>query len=105
MKKVTVFVYGAEQVCPSCVSLPSSKETASWLEAALKRKYGEQVDVCYVDIHQPVGEAEAAFAKRVIEEDLWYPVVVIEGEVVAEGNPKLKVISQLLENMGAVQKV
>ncbi|AUS07927.1 disulfide oxidoreductase [Laceyella sacchari] len=104
MKTITVFVYGAEQICPSCVNFPSAKETSSWLEAALKRKYGEQVDVRYVDIHEPVGSAETvAFAKRVLDEDLWYPVVVIEGEIVAEGNPKLKEICQKIERVGVKQ--
>jgi disulfide oxidoreductase YuzD len=58
--------------------------------------------VRYVDIHQPEGDKEAAFSRRVIEEDLWYPVVVIEDEIVAEGNPKLKEICRVLEERGVV---
>jgi disulfide oxidoreductase YuzD len=97
---IKVYVYGAEQVCPSCVSFPSSKETASWLTHALERKYGKVVDVQYVDIHAPIGEEQELFAKRVFEEDLWYPVVVIQNEVIAEGNPKLKTICERLEKLG-----
>ncbi|WP_124726675.1 YuzD family protein [Staphylospora marina] len=100
--QIEVLVYGAETICPSCVNLPSSRETASWLEAALARKYGQQVTVRHVDIHQPDGEEEAAFSKRVIEEDLWYPVVVIDGVIIAEGNPKLKKIREELEKRGCV---
>jgi disulfide oxidoreductase YuzD len=100
--KIEVLVYGAETLCPSCVNLPSSRETAGWLEAALARKYGDQVAVRYVDIHQPTGNEEAKFSRRVIEEDLWYPVVVIEGEIIAEGNPKLKKIYEVLEKKGLV---
>jgi disulfide oxidoreductase YuzD len=95
-----VLVYGAEQTCPSCVNLPSAKETSTWLQAALRRKFGNQVEVKYIDIYSPTGEKEIAFSKRVIDEDLWYPVVVIEDEIIAEGNPKLKQIVKKLEELG-----
>ncbi|PTX59130.1 disulfide oxidoreductase YuzD [Melghirimyces profundicolus] len=100
MEKAEVLVYGAEELCPSCVHLPSARETASWLEAALKRKYGDVVSVRYVDIHAPGGEEETAFSRRVIEDELWYPVVVIQGEIVGEGNPRLKDIQRKLKAMG-----
>lgn len=99
-KTVEIRVYGAEELCASCVNLPSAQETTTWLEAALGRKYGDRVQVRYIDIHHPEGEEETAFSRRVIEEDMWYPVVVIEGEVVGEGNPKLKDIRQKLEALG-----
>lgn len=38
-KKVAIQVYGAEQICASCVGAPSSKDTFEWLKAALSRKY------------------------------------------------------------------
>lgn len=98
--KAEVLVYGAEEICASCVNLPSSEETASWLKAALDRKYGDQVSVRYVDIHRPAGEEESAFSRRVMEEDLWYPVVVIDGEIVGEGNPRLKKIQRKLQELG-----
>ncbi|GGA44308.1 disulfide oxidoreductase [Kroppenstedtia guangzhouensis] len=98
--KVEVLVYGARELCPSCVNLPSSEETASWLSAALGRKYGDQVLVRYVDIHHPTGEEETAFSRRVVKEDLWYPVVVIDGEIVGEGNPRLKEIQHKLKELG-----
>ncbi|MBO8176281.1 MAG: YuzD family protein [Bacillus sp. (in: Bacteria)] len=103
MEKVAeIVVYGAEQVCPSCVNLPSSKETYEWLEAAISRKFPNQpFTIKYVDIFQPPEDEEMkAFAIRVIEEDLFYPVVVIEGEIVGEGNPKLKTIYAKLEKYG-----
>ncbi|EGK07784.1 YuzD family protein [Kroppenstedtia eburnea] len=98
--KVEVLVYGAEELCASCVNLPSSAETASWLSAALGRKYGNRVSVRHVDIHHPTGEKEKAFSRRVVEEDLWYPVVVIDGEIVGEGNPRLKEIQHKLKELG-----
>lgn len=92
-----ITVYGTNQLCPSCVQLPSSKETASWLEAALGRKYGEQVQVHYVDFQQPQTEQDQAWAQKIVDEDLWYPVVVIDNKIVAEGNPRLKEIYHILE--------
>lgn len=99
---VEIILYGAEQLCPSCVNLPSSKETIEWLEAAISRKFPDQpFKITYVDIYQPPQESEKeAFAKRVIEEDLFYPVVVIKDKIVGEGNPRLKTIFSELEKYG-----
>jgi disulfide oxidoreductase YuzD len=99
---VEIILYGAEQLCPSCVNLPSSKETFEWLEAALSRKYPEQsFKMTYVDIYQPPSDPEKeSFAKRVIEEDMFYPVVVIKNKIVGEGNPRLKTIFLEMEKYG-----
>ncbi|CEG28418.1 YuzD family protein [Bacillus sp. B-jedd] len=101
-KKVEIIVYGAEQLCPSCVNLPSSKETYEWLEAAVSRKFPDQpFDITYVDIYNPPAEEEKQeFAERVIEEDMFYPVVLIDETVVGEGNPRLKTIFAELEKHG-----
>ncbi|MBA2875629.1 YuzD family protein [Thermaerobacillus caldiproteolyticus] len=107
-KPVEICVYGAEVICPSCVNLPSSKETYEWLEAAIKRKYPDQpFTISYIDIfNPPEDEEKKAFAAKVIEEDLFYPVVLVEGTIVGEGNPKLKVIYEAMEKYGykAVEK-
>ena len=97
-----ITIYGAEQICASCVNLPSSKDTYEWLEAAVKRKFPEQpVILDYVDImNPPEDEKKREFAKRVIEEDLFYPVVLIGEKIVAEGNPRLKTIFSELEKYG-----
>ncbi len=102
-KTVELSVYGAEILCPSCVNLPSAKETYEWLEAAISRKYPNQpFKISYVDIYNPPADDEEKvnFANRVIEEDMFYPVVVIEGEIVGEGNPKLKHVYEELEKYG-----
>ncbi|MEW8969244.1 YuzD family protein [Mesobacillus jeotgali] len=103
-KEVEIVVYGAEVLCPSCVNLPSSKETYEWLEAAISRKYADQpFKIVYVDIHNPPEEeAKKEFAEKVIEEDMFYPVVLLEGKIVGEGNPKLKTIYAELEKYGYV---
>jgi disulfide oxidoreductase YuzD len=100
--EVELVLYGAEQLCPSCVNLPSSKETFEWLEAAIARKFpGQPVKMTYVDIYQPPEEGHLSFfAKKIIEEDMFYPVVVIKDKVVGEGNPRLKTIFAELEKYG-----
>lgn len=102
VQEVEIVLYGAETLCPSCVNLPSSKETYEWLEAAIARKFPSQpFKMTYVDIHQPAGESDKVdFAKKVIEEDMFYPVVVIKEKVVGEGNPRLKTIFAELEKFG-----
>jgi disulfide oxidoreductase YuzD len=97
-----IIVYGAEQICASCVNLPSSKETCDWLEAAITRKFKDQTfHISYVDIFNPPSDpAKQKFALKVIEEDMFYPVVVINEVVVGEGNPRLKVIFSELEKYG-----
>jgi disulfide oxidoreductase YuzD len=101
-KKIEVCVYGAAILCPSCVNLPSSKETYEWLSAAIARKFPEQpFDITYIDINQPPNDQDKAdFCERVIEEDMFYPVVVIKGEIVGEGNPRLKTVFAEFEKYG-----
>jgi len=101
-KPVVITIYGAEQICASCVNLPSSKDTYEWLQAAISRKYPNQPFVIdYVDIMNPPDDEEKRqFAKKVIEDDLFYPVVVIGKEIVAEGNPSLKKIYTEMEKYG-----
>ena len=101
-QEIELVVYGAEVLCPSCVNLPSSKETYEWLQAALERKYPNQpFKITYVDIHNPPEDEEKrSFAERVIEEDMFYPVVLIEDQLVGEGNPRLKPIYTEMERHG-----
>lgn len=105
-RQVVITIYGAEQICASCVNLPSSRDTYEWLEAAIRRKYPNQPFVMdYVDIMNPPDDVEKRqFAEKVIEEDLFYPVVLVEDEIVAEGNPSLKAIYAEMEKYGYSEK-
>lgn len=89
---VKISVYGAKVICASCVGMPSSVETFEWLQAAVGRKYPEHsFQFEYIDIFEEQTEEEKrAFAQRVIDEDLFYPVVLVNTEIVGEGNPRLK---------------
>ncbi|BAB07135.1 DUF1462 family protein [Halalkalibacterium halodurans] len=88
---IEVTVFGAEEKCASCIHLPSAKETMEWLEAAVKRKYPEHnFRFRYVDINKVAEKKDQAYADAILSDEYMYPLVVIEDEVVAEGNPRLK---------------
>lgn len=101
-KVVEISIYGAEQVCASCVNLPSSIETYEWLIAAVKRKFpNQEIKFTYTDIYSPPEDEEKKqFSQRVIEEDLFYPVVLVDGKVIGEGSIRLKPIYAELESYG-----
>lgn len=101
-KEITITVYGAEQICASCVGAPSSKDTYEWLQAAIARKYkADNVKYEYIDIHAPQDEEKhQKFVERIFEEDLFYPIVFVDDEMVAEGIPKLKTVYKELDERG-----
>ncbi len=98
---VNVQVYGTKVICASCVGMPSSTETFEWLQAAIGRKYEGQdnkFNFEYIDFQEEQEDADKkAFAERVVEEDLFYPVVLVNGEIVGEGNPRLKDVYEEIE--------
>ncbi|MEB9680912.1 disulfide oxidoreductase [Bacillus thuringiensis serovar pingluonsis] len=98
---VNVQVYGTKVICASCVGMPSSTETFEWLQAAIGRKYEGQENKFnfeYIDFQEEQEDGEKkAFAERVVEEDLFYPVVLVNGEIVGEGNPRLKDVYEEIE--------
>lgn len=98
-EKVLISVYGAEQICASCVGAPGSKDTYEWLQAAIGRKYADgELDYSYIDINQPQKDKQHSdFVERIFVEDLFYPIVFVNDELVAEGIPRLKTIYQALD--------
>ncbi|GAF14471.1 YuzD-like protein [Bacillus sp. JCM 19046] len=102
MATIQFTIYGAEQKCASCVHLPSARETMEWLEAALVRKYPEKpMTFHYVDIEEPITEEEQKFAEAILNDEYFYPLVILNGDVVAEGNPNLKMVSQKVDELFA----
>ncbi|PRO65528.1 DUF1462 family protein [Alkalicoccus urumqiensis] len=92
-------IYGAEKKCASCIHLPSALETKEWLEAALSRRYPDYpVDIVYCDIEHPVTEEEKMFSEKILEDEYMYPLLVAGGEVIAEGEPRLKAVGSVLES-------
>lgn len=96
---IQLTIYGAVQKCASCVHLPSAIETKEWLEAALNRKFpNANLDVHYVDIEQPTDNVEhQSFSEAILNDEYFYPLLVLNGEVIAEGNPNLKSVSAKVE--------
>ncbi|WP_085991477.1 YuzD family protein [Oceanobacillus senegalensis] len=102
-KKITITVYGAEQICASCVGAPGSVDTYEWIQAAISRKYGQKpyINYKYVDINQPPNEKKhQEFIKRIVDEDLFWPIILINDEIIAEGIPRLKSVYKALEKHG-----
>ncbi|UOQ94235.1 YuzD family protein [Halobacillus shinanisalinarum] len=101
-KAVQLKVYGAEERCASCVNAPGSKETFEWLEAAIDRKYGKDgVEYTYVDIHtEHNSDEDRKYVEQILNDELLYPLVVINGEIAAEGIPRLKSVCSVLEQHG-----
>ncbi|WP_353854651.1 YuzD family protein [Bacillus sp. Bos-x628] len=99
---VDLYVYGRDVRCASCVNLPSSKDTYEWLAAALKRKYPNQpFRITYVDIEQPPeNERQKELSQRILEDEFFYPLVLVEDQIVGEGNPRLKDIYQEMKKYG-----
>ena len=101
MNSLDIVVYGANTPCPSCIHSPSSIETKEWIEAAIQRKFPDQsLSVRYVDINQPENEKDKGFCDRILAEEFFYPLVVIDGEVVGEGDPRIKTIYEAIKNHG-----
>ncbi|HLR81196.1 MAG TPA: YuzD family protein [Bacillota bacterium] len=96
---VKITVYGAEQVCPSCVGAPGSKETYEWLQAAIGRKYTQAlIDFEYIDIdEEQEDEHHQQFIEKIFADDMFYPIVLVNDKIVAEGIPHLKTIYQELD--------
>ncbi|MCT1904541.1 YuzD family protein [Oceanobacillus sojae] len=106
MPEITITVYGSEQICASCVGAPGSKDTYEWLQAAIGRKYASDgVQYNYIDINKPQSDSiHQAYVDKIIEEDLFYPIIWVNDKMVAEGIPTLKPIYQVLNQLGLETK-
>ncbi|MFB1051464.1 DUF1462 family protein [Paraliobacillus sp. JSM ZJ581] len=97
---IQLTVYGAEQLCASCVQAPSSKETFDWLQAAVDRKFDDtnQIVYMYIDI---LSENNVEKHKRWIEQikrdELFYPAVVVDDTLVDEGVIRIKKVYKAIQ--------
>lgn len=98
-------VFGADVICASCVNAPSSKDTYEWLEAAISRKYpNHSFTIRYVDINeQHDNERDQEWSTKILNDEYFYPLVLINDEVVGEGFIQLKPIFSYLEKLGFSQ--
>lgn len=102
--RVKIEIYGADIVCASCVNAPSSKDTYEWLQAAITRKFPDQpFDIEYIDIEADIQNVkQQQIAEQVLNDEFFYPLVMIENEVIGEGYIQLKPVFNALETYGYV---
>ncbi|MBB4826986.1 disulfide oxidoreductase YuzD [Sporosarcina luteola] len=103
---VKIEIYGADVICASCVNAPSSKDTFEWLQAAIDRKYpGFPYEIEYIDIDSDLSNDEQKkVAEQVINDEYFYPLVLIGGEVIGEGYIQLKPVFAELEKHGFISQ-
>lgn len=103
-KTVLIEVFGAEVICASCANAPSSKDTYEWLDAAIARKYPEQhYKIEYIDIDSEVSDdRQSNIAEQVRNDEFFYPLVMIEEDMIGEGHIQLKPVFNALEKHGFV---
>lgn len=103
-KYAIIEVYGADIICASCVNAPSSKDTYEWLEAAIRRKYPEQpFTIEYIDIDTTLdNKRQSKIAEQVRNDEYFYPLVLINDEMIGEGHIQLKPVFSSLEKLGYV---
>ena len=97
-------VFGANIICASCVNAPSSKDTYEWLQAAINRKYPEQpYQIEYIDIDADISnDRQNDIAEQIRNDEFFYPLVMINGEMIGEGHIQLKPVFNTLEKHGYV---
>lgn len=102
--KAVIEIYGADIVCASCVNAPSSKDTYEWLQAAINRKYPNQpFTIRYVDIEGDLNDdRDLDYANRIQDDEFFYPLVLINDEVIGEGYIQIKPVYAALEKLGYI---
>lgn len=102
--KPLIEVFGADVICASCVNAPSSKDTYEWLQAAISRKYPDQpFTIRYIDFEQPLtDDRDKEWAERIQNDEFFYPLVLINDEVIGEGYIQIKPVFNALEKLGFV---
>lgn len=100
MESVKVNVYGADIVCASCVNAPTSKDIYDWIQPNLKRKY-ENLNFVYhyIDINDKEGHSDydQSIVERIEDDELFYPLVTMNDEIVADGYIQLPQLTRFVE--------
>ena len=99
-------VYGADIICASCVNAPTSKDTYERLQAAITRKFpNQEVKYRFINIDAVLeNERDIDYANRIQEDEFFYPLVLINDEVVGEGYVQIKPVYEALEKLGYESK-
>src|SRR5699024_9178395 len=95
MQNETVLkVYGRNQMCARSAGAASSWVTFEWLQAEIGRKYDtSKMNDADIDMDKPQeDEQEARYIEQMEEEDWLYPLVTLNGSIIAESIPHIKKI-------------
>lgn len=103
--KPLIEIYGTATICASCVNAPSSKDTYEWLQAAIDRKFPNQpFNIRYIDIENLIdNEHDQKWATRILNDEFFYPLVLINNEVVGEGYIQIKPVFSALKTLGFIE--
>jgi disulfide oxidoreductase YuzD len=103
-RTISIEIYGADIICASCVNAPSSRDTYEWLQAAIDRKYPNQpYDINYIDIESDVSdEKHKQIIQQIQDDEFFYPLVMINDEMVGEGYIQLKPVFAVLDQNGYI---
>ena len=98
--RVAVKIYGRDVICASCVNAPSSKDTYEWLEALLPKKYSDtDFRFSYIDLDnaENLSDHDDSLIEQINDDELFYPLVTMNDEVVQDGYVNLKPIYRWLD--------
>lgn len=84
--------------------MPSPAEVYETLQGAVRKRFGERVQVVYVDVDEAVPPDVEAMASRLFLENSWLPVVAIGDEIVCEGVLKLGDVKRALARHGVKEE-
>ena len=99
----TVNVYGRDVICASCLEAPGSKDTHDWLDALFQKKFpNEEIKVNYIDMDNDtnLSDYDQELIEQVNNDELFYPLVTINDEIVQDGYVQLKPIIKWFETKG-----
>ena len=101
---IKIEIFGADVICASCVNAPSSRDTYEWLQAAISRKYPDQpFNIEYIDIDSDLSdERQIKIAEQIHQDEFFYPLVMINKEMIGEGHIQLKPVFNSLEKHGYI---
>ena len=68
----------------------------------LQRNFGDQVDMVYVDVDDPQMHRYPDVLRRIRDNELYLPVVAVNGDIRYDGAIPLRYLIQDLKNMGMV---
>ena len=103
-KAPVIEVFGADIMCASCVNARRLRiHTNGYKQLSRANIQIKTFSIRYIDIEGAIeNERDQDFANRIQEDEFFYPLVLINDEVVGEGYVQIKPIFPALENAGFI---